>query len=58
MGAAAGDAALLQATLDRPEELHTADEGTRSAIEQQLMAYLTVRSVTRHRPVVCAAACC
>jgi hypothetical protein len=44
MGTATGDAALLQATLDRPEEVHTADEGTRSAIEEQLMAYLTVRS--------------
>lgn len=42
MGAATGDTALVQATQSRPEEQHTVNEGTRSAIEVQLMAYLTV----------------
>jgi hypothetical protein len=37
-----GDEALLKAMLDRPEDLHLVDDGTRGAIEQQLMAYLTV----------------
>ena len=48
MGAATGDTALVEATVSRPEEQHTVNEGTRSAIEVQLMAYLTVppRSLT------------
>lgn len=44
MGAATVDTALVEATLSRPEEQHAVNEGTRSAIEVQLMAYLTVPS--------------
>ncbi len=42
LGASSGDATLLKAMQDRPEDIHLVDESTRGAIEQQLMAYLTV----------------
>ena len=37
-----GDADLLNAARHRPEESHSVNQGTRSAVEEQLMAYLTV----------------
>jgi len=46
MGLSSGDAALLQAAKDRPEEHNSVSDGTRGSIEEQLMAYLTVRPMS------------
>jgi hypothetical protein len=38
----------LKAALDRPEEGHLVGDSTRAAIEEQIMAYLTVRNLMMH----------